>query len=73
MKNETHKPKISAGSSGCTCGWFGPARLDQESQGVFTVRAYEAHASHTADRTSAQGSMFGLEDVGMFSGAIQCS
>ena len=55
---KTHNPKITTHTSGCTCGWTGPLRGDNEKQGAFTMRSVVAHRAHIEDEQCAHGEMF---------------
>ncbi|HTA46374.1 MAG TPA: hypothetical protein VK789_28220 [Bryobacteraceae bacterium] len=62
---EQHTPLILENHSGCSCRWNGPARESGETQGAFTVRAYEAHRAHIENPTEGkQESLFTADQVG---------
>lgn len=61
MKRPTiHTARITHDQAACTCrSWVGPSRLvDAEPIGVYTLRAYAAHAQHVADVETAPPDLF---------------
>lgn len=63
---EQHTPLILENHSGCSCRWDGPSRDEGETQGAFTVRAYEAHRHHVENPTHGkQESLFTADNVGL--------